>query len=193
MPLWLLDVDGVLNAVALYPSERVWPRWRQGVAHTDEGTHAWPITWSPDVIERLTGWLADGAVEIQWLTTWGDDANDELATLLGLPPLPVAGSAPWRAAAGGPAASHAEVAGADAVDPLSGHWWKFDVVRRICRAEPRRPLVWTDDDLAEEPAVVAWMRRHSTCVLIAPHPQLGLGPADLDAIGAFLAAHVAPA
>jgi len=191
-PLWLLDVDGVLNAVTRYPDEAVWPRWRNGVAHTDGGRNTWPIRWSPDVIDRLLGWRATGAVDVAWLTTWGEDANVDLAPLLGLPTLPVAGSPPGRVARAGDAAgavAHAEVAGADAADPLTGRWWKFDVVRTLVRTDPRRPLVWTDDDLAFEPEVAAWMQEHTTSLLIAPTPRRGLGAAELDAIGGFLSSH----
>ncbi len=193
VPLWLLDVDGVLNAVALEPDHQVWPRWRRGVARTDRRTRAWPIQWAPDVIEHLLGWHGQGRVEIAWLTTWGAYANDELATLLGLPRLPVAGAPPSRvppssqsAAAGWGVGTHAEVAGADAADPLTGRWWKFDVLRRLHATDPGRPIVWTDDDLAVEPAVTAWMRTHTTSLLIAPDPRCGLIPRHLEAIDRFL-------
>lgn len=192
MPLWLLDVDGVLNAVALVPDPGVWPQWRRGVAGTDGGTRTWPITWAPAVIEELTRWMAQGRVEVAWLTTWAHDANGELGALLGMPQLPVAGTPPSRVntaaadPAGIPPRAHAEVAGADAVDPLTGHWWKFDAVRRLLAGAPDRALIWTDDDLAAEPEVVAWMEEHTASLLIAPDPRVGLTPEDLRAVDGFL-------
>lgn len=193
VPLWLLDVDGVLNAVAIEPDYQVWPRWQRGLARTDGLTRAWPIQWAPDVVEHLLRWHAEGRVEIAWLTTWGPDANEELAELLGLPQLPVAGAPPSRippspdtAADGGGASTHAALAGADAADPLTGRWWKFDVLRRVLAADPRRPIIWTDDDLAAEPAAMAWMRVHTTSLLIAPDPRCGLVPQHLRAIERFL-------
>jgi HAD domain in Swiss Army Knife RNA repair proteins len=196
LPLWLLDVDGVLNVVTLAPDATLWPRWRRGVARTDDRSRAWPITWSPDVIDRLTDLLTARRVEIAWLTTWGEDANDELAALLGLPQLPVAGCPPSRVVTSGglsgtgrPASTHAEVAGADAADPLTGRWWKFGALRRLYAVDPGRPLVWTDDDLALEPQVTAWMRAHTTSLLVAPDPRHGLTPQHLIAIDRFLQVH----
>lgn len=191
LPLWLLDVDGVLNAVAPTSEGRDWPRWQRGFARTDGRRRAWPISWSPDVISQLLAWRAARRVEVAWLTTWGYDANDELAELLGLPQLPVAGAPPSRVVASAgwadsTASTHAEMAGADAADPLTGRWWKFDVVRRLHAADPLRPLIWTDDDLAFEPEVMAWMRAHTRSLLIAPDPMRGLIPQHLRAIDRYL-------
>ena len=194
-PLVLLDVDGVLNAVRPWGRTEVrsearsdvWDDWRTGVAAADG--RSFPITWSPTVVHAVLGWreLAD----VQWLTTWGHDANASLRHLLGLPELPVAGTyddvdrpAGEPDAAG---AAHAAVAPA-APDRLTGRWWKFDVVRRVVRTgEPRR-LVWLDDDLAGQDDVRAWMREHTTSRLIAPDPRAGLTAAHLAAVEEFLRA-----
>lgn len=199
VPLWLLDVDGVLNAVAIEPDHGIWPRWQRGVARTDGGTRTWPITWAPAVVDQLTELFDGGRVEITWLTTWGHDANVELATLLSLPRLPVAGVPPSRTAptaeisalAGTDVSTHAAVAGADAADPLTGRWWKFAVVRRLVTGDPYRPIIWTDDDLAMEPEVMAWMRAHTTSLLIAPDPRRGLTAQHLQAIDDFVRMHFA--
>ena len=90
-PLLLLDVDGVLNALGDDGQlKAAGGDWRQGWA-TADGTR-WPITWSPAVVARLAAWHDQGRLELQWLTTWGHDANDELRDLLGLPRLAVAGT-----------------------------------------------------------------------------------------------------
>jgi hypothetical protein len=61
-PLLLLDVDGVLNALADDGGHQdAWPQWRSGYA-TADGSR-WPITWAPAVVERLRGWHEDGRVE----------------------------------------------------------------------------------------------------------------------------------
>jgi hypothetical protein len=66
--LLLLDVDGVLNALADEGENyEVWQGCRHGGA-TCDGT-AWPTMWVPSVIEALRGWHQTGAVELQWLTT----------------------------------------------------------------------------------------------------------------------------
>ncbi len=59
MPLVLLDVDGVLNALGDddQPADTV-SDWQQGWA-TADGTR-WPITWSPTVVARLASWHVEG-------------------------------------------------------------------------------------------------------------------------------------
>ena len=187
-PLVLLDVDGVLNAIG---GTGAWPDWRRGFA-TAEGRQ-FPITWSPSVVAAVRSWqeLAD----VQWLTTWGHDANASLRHLLSLPELPVAGTydtAGDDGAQTGPggtdaaAGAHAAVTPA-APDELTGRWWKFDVVRRLVRADPGRRLVWIDDDLAGQDSIRAWMSREATCLLVAPPPRSGLTAAHLRAVAEFLA------
>jgi hypothetical protein len=132
LPLVLLDVDGVLNAVQAWGRSDAWDDWRTGRATADG--RSFPITWSPTVVEAVRSWQA--LAEVQWLTTWGHDANTSLRHLLGLPELPVAGThddvdGPAGAPDAGGAA-HASVAPA-APDRLTGRWWKLDVVRRIVR------------------------------------------------------------
>jgi hypothetical protein len=189
-PLWLLDVDGVLNAVTPRPDRSVWPDWEQGYA-TAEGRR-WPITFSPSVARTITRLHRTGTVEVRWLTTWGDDANGDLRTLLDLPELKVAGRRQhtgvrgWQRF-GGAATTHAEVAGAAARDELTGRWWKFDVVRAVLAAEPDRPLVWTDDDLASFAGARTWLHDHADALLVAPDPEVGLTSRQLRAIEEFCA------
>ncbi len=183
----LLDVDGVLNAVARRPDPDVWPDWRSGRAVA--GGRAWPITWSPSVVAAVLEWRE--RADVQWLTTWGHDANDGLRELLGLPELPVAGT--YADAAAPPLgepdalpAAHAAVTPA-APDPLTGRWWKFDVVRRLLRSRPGRRLVWLDDDLARHREPGQWVESATDCLLVAPDPTTGLVADDLAAVRAFLA------
>jgi hypothetical protein len=182
-PLVLLDVDGVLNALA---ASEAWTEWRTGRAVAGGGSYV--IRWAPEVVERVLSW-GDHA-EVRWLTTWGHDANSSLRHLLEMPELPVAGT--WDDPdAGAPVASgptHADVAPA-APDPLTGRWWKFDVVRRLVRAEPSRPVVWVDDDLVRKPEVAAWMADEATALLVVPDPRTGLVDADLVAVETFLRDH----
>jgi hypothetical protein len=184
-PLVLLDVDGVLNAVQAWGRSDAWPDWRTGLA-TAEG-RSFPITWSPSVVAAVRSWQE--LAEVQWLTTWGHDANTSLRSLLQLPELPVAGTyddvdgPAGDADPDGPA--HASVAPA-APDRLTGRWWKFDVVRRIVRTGEQRRIAWLDDDLAGQDDVRDWMHRHTTSLLVAPDPRSGLTSAHLDAVEDFL-------
>ena len=184
-PLVLLDVDGVLNAVQAWGRSDAWDDWRAGRATADG--RSFRITWSPSVVAAVRSWQS--VAEVQWLTTWGHDANASLRSLLELPELPVAGTYDdvdgpvGQPDADGP--THASVAPA-ARDRLTGRWWKFDVVRRIVRTGEQRRLVWLDDDLRGQDDVRDWMHRHTTSLLVAPDPRSGLTPAHLDAVEEFL-------
>jgi len=187
-PLLLLDVDGVLNAVTARPDPDLWADWEQGRASA--AGRSWPIHWSPSVVAAVVRWRE--SADVQWLTTWGHDANRGLRELLQLPELPVAGThadADFPPDPGEPdpllPGSLAAVTPA-APDELTGRWWKFDLVRRIVRVEPARPLVWVDDDLAGQDEVRAWMERESRCLLVAPSPRDGLSPDDVTVVDAFL-------
>ncbi len=179
-PLVLLDVDGVLNALG--PAGEGWPDWRTGTAPALG--RSWPVRWSPSVVDRVLSWRQ--VADVQWLTTWGYDANSGLNALVGLPELPVAGTpdgggAPTAAAG----AALADVTPA-APDRLTGAWWKFDVVRAIVRAQPGRRLVWLDDDLRAAEVVRDWAAAHAEALLVGPDPREGLAAADLDAVDRFL-------
>lgn len=190
-PLLLLDVDGVLNALGGgLPDTAVWPRWQRGGARADGMT--WQIVFSPDVVDRLRGWHESGRVELQWLTTWGHSANGSLRELLGLPELAVAGT--FDEVSGGRTAvtsglSHAATA-PSAPDPLSGRWWKYDVVRRVLAAEPGRLVVWVDDEL-HEPAgpFRRWALEQPDLHAVGPAPLTGLSPHDLAAVDRLLGGH----
>ena len=184
-PLVLLDVDGVLNAVPYFGRSEQWSDWQVGEALASGSRFR--ITWSPSVVEAVLSWREIS--DVQWLTTWGHDANASLRHLVGLPEMPVAGTHDELAAppgAGDPdAGTHAAVTPA-APDPLTGRWWKFDVVRRLVHDHPDRRLVWIDDDLARQEDIRAWMRREAQCLLVAPEPSSGLTPAHLDSVATFL-------
>jgi len=185
LPLVLLDVDGVLNALARPPDQRAWTDWQLGQAVADG--RSWPIAWSPSVVDAVRGWRQHA--DVQWLTTWGHNANDSLRELLDLPALPVAGTHQDGPVAPGEPddapLAHASVAPA-APDELTGRWWKFDVVRHLVRTRPGRRLVWVDDDLEVEGAVAQWMAREADCLLVAPSPITGLVAADLARVDDFL-------
>ena len=188
-PLLLLDVDGVLNAVTASPDPEVWPDWREGRA-TAAG-RSWPIHWSPSVVAAVHAWRE--RADVQWLTTWGADANGELRALLELPELPVVGTHadadfPPQPGERDPLLQGSLAAVTPAApDELTRRWWKFDLVRRVVRGAPGRRLVWVDDDLAGQDDVREWMQREAPCLLVAPSPRTGLSPADLAAVDYFLA------
>ena len=183
-PLVLLDVDGVLNALdPEHGSEGGRTDWKHGSAMAD-GTR-WPITWSPTAVQRLAAWHREGRIELQWLTTWGHDANAELRGLLDLPQLVVAGTYQDEDADGAATAtetqSHAAAA-PSAPDPLSGHWWKYDVVRRVLNEQPDRQVIWVDDELQPGTAFRRWADDQPDLLAIGPDPAVGLREVDLAAM-----------
>lgn len=181
-PLVLLDVDGVLNALG--PPDGSWDDWRYGSAAALG--RDWPIRFSPTVVAAVRGWTE--TADVNWLTTWGHEANTGLGDLLGLAELPVAGTPD------GPTEPAAQTVGAlsavtpAAPDRLTGRWWKLDVVRALVGRQPGRRLVWVDDDLAADPVGRAWVRGHADCLMVAPDPLTGLVAGQLAAVAAFLLA-----
>jgi hypothetical protein len=145
----------------------------------------WPIVFALHVVERLKGWHEQGLVEIQWLTTWGHAANGGLRELLGLPILDVAGTYDDSDTREGvrtrtPAPSHAGAA-PSAPDPLSGQWWKYDVVQRVRQQRPQRLVVWVDDELhASDSPFRHWAEQQPNLTPVDPNPRCGLTPHDLD-------------
>ena len=83
-------------------------------------------------------------------------------------------------------ASHGRLGGATAVDPLTGVWWKLDVVRQIHGLDPQRRIVWTDDDLPQYPEALEWFRANARGLCLAPDETVGLTRRELDAVRDFV-------
>lgn len=169
--MMFLDVDGVVNAVSGTPDPQVWPDWQ--TATVRNRLAAFPILWSPSVVDRLCSWDERGLVEIFWLTTWLDDANGELAQTLGLPGWAVLGS---------------DLAADPALSSSGGAWgwWKADLVHQQLHTHPGRPFVWLDDDLDAERALCDQLTADHDCLLLAPSSPVGLTPAQLDEVESWL-------
>lgn len=162
-PVWLLDVDGVVNA-----SRPGWgaPPWSRQILA--DGV-AWQFRWAPAVTAFIREVALDGVAEVRWSTTWIPWAAD-VERAFGLPPLGLA--------------FEPELARED-VDAR-----KTEAALSVVEVE-RRPLVWTDD--AVVPSFGPLRERLESAsvpaLLIAPAPRAGLQPSDIDAIRGFLAAH----
>jgi hypothetical protein len=186
-PLVLLDMDGVLNAIAPVGDRSVWPDWRTGNAYADG--LAWPILFSPSVVAEVRAWRDVHGADVRWLTTWGDDANDSLRRLFGLPQLPVAARAPTTERAPG-----AEAVTRAALAALPGQvgdpgWWKLDAVVGLAAAGELegRAVVWVDDDLRLYPDAAVWLRSVAPALTVSPRSPIGLEPRQLRDIEEFLA------
>lgn len=156
-PVWLLDVDGVVNATR--PGWGAAPRRASVYADGD----AWTMRWAPALTDRIRDLHLAGVAEVRWCTTWCPWA-DQLERLWRLPVLAKAFTDPLT----GPAAAAAKLAAA-----------------RTVRASGRR-LVWTDDEVTPRSGPVHdELTADASGLLIAPTARRGLQPADIDAITAF--------
>jgi len=166
VPILLLDVDGVLNAVALELPDG----WRRGTFND------FVLSWDPTVTARLRELHESGRVEIQWLTTWAENADLLLAEPMGLP-----------------RGLRVHVREGAASTGFSGElrggsgWWKLAAARELALAEPGRRIVWIDDDLAQQADdVVEWLGAHPHVLVVAPDLFVGLTHEQIDEIESWL-------
>lgn len=179
--MWLLDVDGVLNAVADTFDPTVWPAATWIRTWAKAAGNAYPILASSRVLDFVRLVHDRGLAEIRWHTTWQDSAATDLAPALGLPAFAVA----WAPEYVGEATAWSGGAG----QPTGGVWWKVGAAARVVHTE-RRPLLWTDDELGRH------QRRGELATvldgaevpieLVAPTPQVGLTRPQLVEMARFL-------
>ncbi|GIE88779.1 HAD domain-containing protein [Actinoplanes regularis] len=155
-PVWLLDVDGVLNANR--------PGWgaapRRGYAHA--GGFRYTMRWAPALLDRIRALHRTGTVEIRWCTTWCGHA-DQLERLFGLP--------------------HFEPCWLDNLNPREAATAKLAAARQVVASG--HPLIWTDDaDIS--PSAHDELSGLDRVLLITPKPNRGLQPEHLDAIETFV-------
>ena len=180
-PVWLLDIDGVLNVLTRGPLPDCWPAeaWVQRTVRADvpdRGEMTLPILAAQPVLEFITRVHDSGAAEIRWHSTWRMAAVTALAPALGLPAVPISVAPEWTGTA--------------------EMWWKIPAARRV--AEAGRRLVWTDDqltvyrsDVFSEPDLTA-LDRWAGALLLATDARVGLTPDDLRRIEEFLNLEVVP-
>lgn len=168
-PVWLLDIDGVVNALARGQIFDSFPQddWAQHVVEADipnMGTMVLPILVARPVLDFVAEVQQSGRAEVRWHSTWRTAAMTDLGPTLGLPPIPISIAPEWTERPPG--------------------WWKLPAARRV-RKSGRR-LIWTDDDLASYQEETADLAADPDALLISPDPQLGLTQRDLDQITEFL-------
>ncbi|BCJ41819.1 hypothetical protein GCM10010168_75070 [Actinoplanes ianthinogenes] len=154
-PVWLLDVDGVLNANR--------PGWgaapRRGMAYADGIGYV--MRWAPALLDRIRAIHRAGTAEIRWCTTWCAQAG-QLERLFALP--------------------HLQPCWTEELTPQEAAVAKLAAARRVLT--DGRPLIWTDDaDIP--PSAHEELPGLGRVLLIAPRPNRGLQPDDLDAVERF--------
>lgn len=151
------DVDGVLNAKMPYWGDKP----RNG--HAKDNGYEYRIRWSATMAAELDGLDADRV----WLTTWCDNANTEIAPLLGL-------SGPSRV-----------------LLPRSGRvtfpsiFWKVDALSEEQINDPS-PFIWLEDELMDEDREL--VEKLGGC---APkiNSQTGISKANMEEMRAYIAKH----
>lgn len=161
-PIWLLDVDGVLNAFdETRPVLGDWGDWQ---TFTSNG---FPIRYSPAMTARIRALHNNELVEIRWLTTWGAMANTHLKPL-SLPQLVVAGEVPI----------------------VERGWWKLPVAQELFAQG--NSIIWTDDDIPYSSEAVDWLRdvedSDRAGDMRAYAPQGAISQQDMDDIEKWLLA-----
>jgi hypothetical protein len=161
-PVWLLDVDGVINA-----PRAGWhraPRSIQVYSATDK--QAYRIRWEPRLIAAIRRIHDTDLADVIWSTTWCPDiAYLEAALRTG------------------------EYEVAFRVRPSHLTWAELKVQAVLDALDEGRRVIWTDDvevDVARDmfPQIAA-AEKAGRALLIAPHPNRGLRPEDLDRIETF--------
>lgn len=178
-PVWLLDVDGVINAISKNPDGSVWPRDRWTKTEAVSGGTAWPILAAQPVLDFIAKTHESGRAEVRWHTTWQQDAL-ALGAQLGLPEFAVQDCPEFYP-------ERQLVAGAAPV-AVRGTWWKLPAAERVV-GEEGRPLIWTDDDIRSE---LEWRGRDRSLhalgrvLTVSPPTHVGLTPKHLRLIDEFI-------
>lgn len=176
-PVWLLDFDGVLNAIASRGMKSGWDTWKQARIPSplpDEPDVTYPILWAPEAVSVVAD-AVNAGVRVVWLTTWREDTYLLPLTLTELPDPDL--MEVWDE-------DTAKAAGAR-LDPLRmlGQDWKPTVARALLPDDV--PLLWTDDNLhffllREDRS---WLdSRKGSSELIAPSSSLGLSRKQVKSI-----------
>lgn len=156
----LLDVDGVINAVTSDPGDH-WDDWNSATCRGFRITYSWKAT---EILRQLA---VIPEVELLWLTTWGESANEWIAPLVGLSDLDVAGEPPWR---------------------QPNRWWKADIAIDLYERD-LVPFVWIDDDIDGpfDDGAAAWVRTlDGEGLAIRPDSHKGLTPRLVSEIATFV-------
>lgn len=179
-PLFLLDFDGVINAVSkrtsdIYPEE-TWRRTR-----LLSGNKRYPILFSDVVLDSLR--RAGEVAEVKYLSTWRADTA-KFAAEFNLPEWGYLDESILDAPEEKDQATKYQYR-------MWEPYWKVSVARKAMTGNTR-PVLWVDDDIpfmrgAEK--LIAERREVAELVTIHPDSSQGLSPRELDRIEEFIRAY----
>lgn len=172
--IWLLDVDGVVNAIPARKSDPLptcWPedQWIRTEVKNSHSDTPWPILVATPVLDFITTVHTTGLAEIRWHTTWQDEAN-LISDAVGLPHFEAEDAPEYQGWTRGGA-----------------RWWKVPAAQRVSRRNQGH-VVWTDDD-AVYPRLCKEDRldlRNAGVLILAPNEAKGLTQPNLDKILYYL-------
>ncbi len=161
IPVWLLDVDGVINVTR--------SAWGSAPVSRNVyvGGHGFRVRWAPQLVSAIRDLHRSGRVEVRWCTSWCNYAH----LLEGL----------WQFPA------FARTLSAEQCETLMGSKMdaaKQDVVETLL-ADGRR-VIWTDDTAAPAFGPLHDRLTKMGALVIRPSPRKGLSPDHLNAIDRFL-------
>ncbi len=175
-PVWLLDIDGVINAITKKPDPSVWPRdqWVRTTAFSGDDIE-WPILAATPVLDFLRRVHEKGRAEIWWHSTW-QHYSVNVGMALDLPEWPVLDC---------PEFAEQETFIATPLVERERVWWKFPAVQRLLVQGKR--LLWTDDDAKFQLDFRKKREWEPQALVVAPHETTGLAPRHLRHIDRWLA------
>ena len=174
IPVWLLDVDNVINVPPPYSYDsgnNVKKRYKNHPEWIKTVIHDFQIMYATAVVDFINDVSRQGLVKIKWTTSWGEYVVSEFAPGVGLDTFAVT-----------------DVKGSEFIYPHS-KWWKYLGAKQ---AAEQGPFIWTDDDISKEAklSVLAVGEKHGhDGVVIAPARSRGLEQPHLDEIMDFLVKH----
>ena len=166
-PVWLLDVDGVLNSTSSVPNPKELRRGEmvQKYLRTNSGA-TFRMRVHKDLVAFFNRMHASGLVDIRWATTWTDQANTIFAPAFDLPQLPVWARPP------------------EETRRLDDHNWKTSSALEVIHAG--RKLIWSDDEAIPDGFEDLIKNVSKGHLLVKPNSNLGLTPSECALIEEFI-------
>lgn len=170
-PVWLLDFDGVINALSSRGGKSVWDTWRTArITDPENFVGSYPLLWSPAVVSTVA-LAVDCGVDVRWLTTWKQHTVLLPAVVEGLP-----NGLPWISDDG-----------IDIDSDKHPQRWKPFAARAAVSDDA--PLLWTDDclDYILTTDDRSWLRtRRGGSTLIVPRGTIGLSQRNIREINEWI-------
>ncbi len=163
----LIDVDGVINALGRKAAS-LWGWSPESLRQ--KRIMGYSIAWSSEFLESLAALHEREDVEVFWLTTWLDEAVDQLShhaefeagkawTVLGHEPFKR--DNPWTR-------------GKPGLPQNVNDWWKLDAAQEHFTLRQNR-FVWIDDDLRFSAEANEWVASLQTGAAHTLSPSSGTG------------------